>query len=164
MPHDEKRSAWRNLYERAHGRLNKIKEDNHETIRDISLMAGNFGGAALIGYMHGRRGAMPTYVGVPLDVIVWGAGGALAFAARSMLGDMGTSAAMGASLAGQTYYIASVFAGVGQRMRKDAKELLGRQYTAEELAAGKYAARPVITAGPMPVQHARGRAPQTAWY
>ena len=146
---DEKRGAWKALYERAKGQINRVRDDNRESIKDLSLMAGNFIGAAGIGFMHGRQGAMPTLIGVPIDVLAWGIGGGLAFAARRSLGEYGTSMALGFGLAGQTYYVASVFAGIGQKMRKDKGELLGRQYTADELAKGGFAARPVITAGPM---------------
>lgn len=162
---EAKRSGWRDMALRLQGRIRKAADDNRETIRDVSLMVGNFGGAALIGFMHGRNGAMPTYVGVPLDVWIWGAGSAVSFAFRRQLGDYGTAMALGASLSGQTYYVASVFAGIGQKMRKDKGEMLNRQYTADELAKGHYAARPVITAGPMPgmVQQPRRAAPP-AWY
>jgi len=141
---------WHDTADRLKARLAKIDAQQMETMNEVAETALVLGGAAVAGYVHGRKGGMPTYAGVPLDLMVAGVAGVVGLA-----GWAGSYSpwllAFGNGFG--AYYIGTMAAGKGQAARKAAKkpdgssEFLGREYTADEQRAQGVQSRAPVMAG-----------------
>lgn len=163
---EAKRQGWAKLVRTANTAKAKIQEGYDKTkemVSDGIVTLFGLGGAALVGYLHGRNGAMPAPIGVPLDVALGGAG-LLGYVAMMYLqtgrepkdrlrtADVGRSAFLGLSLGVGGYYVGGMFAQLGQKKRKDKGEMKSPEggrvdYTAKELADKKLSPRNPIVAG-----------------
>lgn len=148
---DDTRSKYKRLYESAKARFDNMKDEQKETLAVAIDSALVYGGSALIGFLHGRKGGVPVVLGMPYDVI--GAG------LFTMLGFWGVSegkawgrhsVALGSGFG--SYYVGSMFAQIGRRKRIEAKENVypadgPYNLSAEQAAAAGVQVRPAITAG-----------------
>jgi hypothetical protein len=104
------------------------------------------GSAGAMGLIHGRKGEMPKFGPIPADAGI-GLGAAL-LGASGVGGHKVSRHAFNVAKGTLSYFVGSIFAQVGQKMRKNAGELTG--------AAGSR----TVTKGPMPTaMPARPQAP-----
>jgi hypothetical protein len=122
--------------------------------------------AGALGYLHGRKGQMPTYGKIPLDGIV---GGALAlvglFGKRVGLPESVTVHALGLGTGALTYLSGSIGGQFGQKARIKANELQGPPgaYLKEGDTSAPWRNSRTITGG-MPTSGPAGAASyQHAW-
>lgn len=163
---EARREGWGKLvrgYNQAQAKLQDGYDKSKELVSDAIVTFFGLGGAGLVGYLHGRNGAMPAPIGVPLDVGI-GFASLLGYTAmlymqsgrepkdRLRTADMGRAAFLGIGLGVGGYYVGGMFAQLGQKKRKDKGEMKspdgGRvDYTAKELADKKLSPRNPIVAG-----------------
>ena len=135
---------WKAIAERNKNRLATLHQQAADTMNDVAVTALTLGGAGIAGYVHGRKGGMPTYAGIPLDLLVAGVGGVVGLAGWA--GGY-SSWVMGLANGFGAYYVGTLAAGKGQAARKEKKEFLGREYTADEQRTNSVQSRAPITAG-----------------
>jgi len=143
-------TEWKDVAERLQNRIKSINAAQVETMNEVAETGLTLAGAGIAGYIHGRKGGMPTYGGIPLDLLVAGASGIVGLAGWAG-GYSPWLLAFGNGWG--AYYVGTLAAGKGLAARKNAKkadgtpEYLGREYTAEEQRAQGIQARAPVMAG-----------------
>jgi hypothetical protein len=122
-------------------RLTRFKEEQRETIESataiVEINAASFG----IGWLHGRKGIMPTLWGVPYDALL--AGAAYVVALGKLAGRYsGHVLNLGHGFA--AYYSGNLGAQLGQRMRKESPDWKGVALTEDEAKAAGGQARNIV--------------------
>lgn len=103
------------------------------------------GSAGAMGLIHGRKGEMPKFGPVPADAAI--GFGSILIGASGLGGSKVTRQAFNVAKGTLSYFVGSIFAQVGQKMRKNAKELTGETTSR------------TVTKGPMPHQAMPARPP-----
>lgn len=135
---------WKGIAERAKARLTNISSDQKQAMEHVGTTVLTYAGAGIAGYVHGRKGGMPTYFGVPLDLMVAGFGGLAGVAGWA--GEY-SPFVLGFANGFGAYYIGTMMAGKGQQARKDAGEYKGKEFTAEEARKENVQTRAPVMAG-----------------
>jgi hypothetical protein len=121
-------SISREYISNVRARLARIREEQKETIESataiVEINAASFG----IGWLHGRKGLMPTLFGVPYDAL---AAGALYVVALGKLAGKFSAHALNFGHGFAAYYSGNLGAQLGQRMRKDSPDWKGEMLTPE---------------------------------
>lgn len=147
---------WKGIAERAKARLSNISKEEQKTMEHVGGTVLTYAGAGIAGYVHGRKGGMPTYFGIPLDLLVAAGGGVAGLAGWA--GEYSPYILHFANGFG-SYYIGTMAAGKGQQARKDAGEYKGKEFTAEEARKENVQTRAPVMAGDVyggPAHHAPG--------
>lgn len=109
-------------------RLARIREEQKETIESataiVEINAASFG----IGWLHGRKGLMPTLWGVPYDAL---AAGVMYVVALGKLAGKFSGHVLNLGHGFAAYYSGNLGAQLGQRMRKDSPDWKGEMLTPE---------------------------------
>lgn len=136
---------------RARGALARMRQEQAQSISDAKRVVEVGLSSFAIGYLHGRKGAMPTIAGVPYDAL--GGGIMVGLALVGGAGEYRDDALnVGVGLLG--YYAGNLGAQLGQKMRKDSPDWKGVALSEDE--GKKLHLQPrTIVAGGMP----RGFAP-----
>lgn len=111
---------WKAIAQRARAKLDNIYEENKELVRATLDTGEVLIGSGLVGYVHGRKGYVPKYLGVPLDLGSFLIGKILAFG-MTVKKVMGAADVHALSNGPGAYYIGSVGADMGQRALRAAK-------------------------------------------
>lgn len=110
-------------------RLATFREQQKEVIADATAVIEIWGASFAAGWLHGRKGLMPTLFGVPYDALAAVACYVVAF------GGMAKGAKAHVMNLGHgfgAYYAGNLGAQLGQRMRKETPEWKGTAWTEEE--------------------------------
>lgn len=137
---------WQAAYERLKTRQQNEAERSSEMVMLALDEVANYGGAALVGYLHGRRGGIPAVGGVPVDAGIAGLFGLIGWGLVLSGFTWGRTIARFGGGAG-AYWVGAMFAEWGQKRREKAGEKLGRQLTTEEAQKAKVIVRPPIMGG-----------------
>ena len=127
----------------AENKLERIKENEKSTMRRALVLVETNLAAGALGFVHGRKGGMPTVMGIPYDAGLAGVALLLGFSGYARgyedhLINIGAGAC--------AYFTGNMMANLGQRMRKNAGELRGTPWTDDE-AKEKHLSVRTITAG-----------------
>lgn len=133
------------IAERARNSLARIREEQSNTMHRATAIVEVWGSAFAAGWLHGRKGLMPTLFGIPYDLL-----GALAFHVVGFSGAAKGAADHLHNVANGlgAYYAGGLGAALGQKMRKDAGEYKGVPYTDDEAKALKGQVRTVVAGLP----------------
>jgi len=124
--------GWKKMGTRLKGRLASIAEEKKEVIRHTADTVEVWLAAGGMGYLHGRKGGMPKYLGIPADLLAAGVTKIMAFAMgrRRFAADLHS---LGNGFG--AYYIGGVAAEYGQQARKTAGELKGVPFSDADAAS-----------------------------
>jgi hypothetical protein len=135
---------WKAIADRARTRLANISQEQAHAMEQVGGTVLTFAGAGVAGYIHGRRGGMPTYFGVPLDLGLAAVGGVVGLAGwAGEFSDYVLNFTNGFG----AYYVGTMAAGKGQQARKDAGEFKGKEFTADEARKENVQPRAPVMAG-----------------
>ena len=116
----------KSVAERARSQIERVKEERKEEISKVKLIVEVGLGSFAIGWYHGRKGAMPTYFGVPMDA---GAGGLLIL--TGFFKFSGSEDIFHVGLGVFSYWTGNLGAQLGQKMRKQTPDWKGTPFTTD---------------------------------
>jgi hypothetical protein len=150
------------LAERARNRVASFRREQEKTINRATAIVEIWGSSFAIGWLHGRKGIMPTLFGVPYDALGAVAAYVVAFSGMAKGAEdhvLNIGHGLGA------YYAGNLGAALGQKMRKESPDWQGGKiYTEEEAKKLGGQVRVVVAGAPQIPQYApRGQYVQPAF-
>lgn len=124
----------------------------HHLIQEAVDGAVVVGSAGAMGLIHGRKGEMPKIGPVPADAAI-GVGSAL-IGVSGVGGHQVQRHAFNVAKGTLSYFVGSIFAQVGQKMRVSAKEMVGGAVATDGTLTGGATSRTVTKGTPLGMPHA----------